>query len=236
MCISITIFPQKLIGIETESLIRGGLRIECCAETRLLEFCSSVQDEGGVVDLIMDLPTENTETTAMAKLEPLETSSGPDVSAIPSSLSGVGVHSPETPSWLGTRRKSCAFNCYCRCHSDDGEDMPHLPLKRNVTVLSLITRTRRQCSEPRCQRIVQHRTNKLVLPSSYFCKALACFVNSRSWTVKHHLNTYRMVPETCDSMRYAKHGDLKNLKACIESGEATPFDTVPDGWSLLHVS
>jgi hypothetical protein len=80
------------------------------------------------------------------------------------------------------------------------------------------------------------RTKKLVLPSSSFSKALSMLVSARSWTVKHYLNTYRLVPETSDSMRYAKHGDLINLKACIESGEATIFDTGPDGWSLLHVS
>ena len=59
---------------------------------------------------------------------------------------------------------------------------------------------------------------------------------NRGWTVKHHLNTYRMVPETSVSMRYARHGDLYNLKACIEDGSATPYDTAVDGWSLLHVS
>jgi hypothetical protein len=33
-----------------------------------------------------------------------------------------------------------------------------------------------------------------------------------------------------------KHGNLDKLKSVIESGEATPWDTAPDGWSLLHVS
>jgi hypothetical protein len=38
-----------------------------------------------------------------------------------------------------------------------------------------------------------------------------------------------MVPETSVSMRYARHGDLHNLKACIEDGSATPYDTAIDG-------
>lgn len=37
-------------------------------------------------------------------------------------------------------------------------------------------------------------------------------------------------------MHYVKHGNLEKLKGCIESGEATVWDTAPDGWSLLHVS
>lgn len=45
-----------------------------------------------------------------------------------------------------------------------------------------------------------------------------------------------MVPEGSDVMRYTKQGDLDNLKAAIQSGKATLWDTAPDGWSLLHVS
>lgn len=45
-----------------------------------------------------------------------------------------------------------------------------------------------------------------------------------------------MVPEGSNAMRYVKHGNLEKLKLAIESGEATPWDTAPDGWSLLHVS
>lgn len=37
-------------------------------------------------------------------------------------------------------------------------------------------------------------------------------------------------------MRYVKHGNLDKLKVSIETGEATIWDTAPDGWSLLHVS
>ena len=37
-------------------------------------------------------------------------------------------------------------------------------------------------------------------------------------------------------MRYTKQGDLDNLRAAIQSGKATLWDTAPDGWSLLHVS
>lgn len=43
-----------------------------------------------------------------------------------------------------------------------------------------------------------------------------------------------MVPESADVMRYCKQGDLENLKAIIQSGKATIYDTAPDGWGLLH--
>jgi hypothetical protein len=44
-----------------------------------------------------------------------------------------------------------------------------------------------------------------------------------------------MVPEGSDALRYVKHGKLDKLKMSISSREATPWDTAPDGWSLLHV-
>jgi hypothetical protein len=45
-----------------------------------------------------------------------------------------------------------------------------------------------------------------------------------------------MVPEGSDALRYVKHGNLEKLKICFKLGEATIWDTAPDGWSLLHVS
>ena len=73
-------------------------------------------------------------------------------------------------------------------------------------------------------------------PSKFFRKALAQVVSSKSIKVRYDLNTFRMVSEGSDAMRYVKHGNLEKLKTCIETGEATLWDTAPDGWSLLHVS
>jgi hypothetical protein len=207
--------------------------LECRQEPQLLQFCSNTQDEVGPVDLVMDLPSEDTAATLMAKLEPATSASESQLSDI-GSTTKLDVHGPERPPGTGICRKSCSFDCYCSCHSED-ERTPHLSLKRRMTVLSVVIRPRRKCSAPNCQRTAPPRSKKVVLPSANFSQALATLVSSRGWTVKHHLNTYRSVPETSNSMRYAKHGDLNNLKACIESGEATPFDTGPDGWSLLHV-
>ncbi|KAL9029778.1 MAG: hypothetical protein Q9196_002020 [Gyalolechia fulgens] len=57
-----------------------------------------------------------------------------------------------------------------------------------------------------------------------------------SGKVRYDLNTYRMVSEGSDAMRSVKHGNLERLKSCFESGEATLWDTAPDGWSLLHTA
>ncbi|GES65135.1 ankyrin repeat protein [Aspergillus terreus] len=45
-----------------------------------------------------------------------------------------------------------------------------------------------------------------------------------------------MAPVGSNAMRYVKHGNLPKLKAAIQSGEATPWDTASDGWSLLHTA
>lgn len=61
-------------------------------------------------------------------------------------------------------------------------------------------------------------------------------MSANSVKVRYDLKTFRMVPEGSDAMRYVKHGNLEKLKGCIESGEATIWDTAPDGWSLLNVN
>ncbi|KAL8876911.1 MAG: hypothetical protein Q9198_004973 [Flavoplaca austrocitrina] len=67
-------------------------------------------------------------------------------------------------------------------------------------------------------------------------KALAQVASSRSVKIRYDLNTFRMVSEGSDAMRYVKHGNLEKLKMCVRAGEATLWDTAPDGWSLLHTA
>lgn len=69
-----------------------------------------------------------------------------------------------------------------------------------------------------------------------FYKILSNIMSAKSVEVGYDLGTFRMIPEGSDQMRYVKHGNLEKLKGCIESGEATIWDTAPDGWSLLHAS
>lgn len=60
-------------------------------------------------------------------------------------------------------------------------------------------------------------------------------MSSKSIKIRYDLNTFRMVSEGSEAIRYVKHGNLDKLKTCFQIGEATLWDTAPDGWSLLHV-
>ena len=192
----------------------------------------------GKAGLVIDLPAEDEKEELVARID-----SSSDSLAVGTvlDLASTTVTEPEIgpqkPPAMGVRRKSCTYTCYCICHEDDG-DASAVILKRKSKVFGKVSKSKGPCSEQTCQGavIVPEHKKKLVLPSSLFRQGLASLMMNRGWTVKHHLNTYRMVPETSVSMRYARHGDLHNLKACIEDGSATPYDTAVDGWSLLHVS
>jgi hypothetical protein len=190
---------------------------------------------------MIDFPVEDEIKEMVATVEHIEhvekisTMEGPANKRLKSPVLD-GLHGQDRPLEAADCRTSCSFDCYCSCHSEDGGESASLLLKLNITALGIIVRSKRPCSNPKCQRTVPTNRKKLVFSSPDFRKALTSLMMIRSWSRKHHLNTYRIVPETSDSMRYAKHGDLQNLKACIEDGSATPFDTAPDGWSLLHVS
>lgn len=72
--------------------------------------------------------------------------------------------------------------------------------------------------------------------SHFFQKSLPHVLAAHRVKVRYHINTFHMVPEGSDIMRYTKQGDLNSLKSALQSGKATLWDTAPDGWSLLHVS
>ncbi|KAL8908685.1 MAG: hypothetical protein Q9207_000653 [Kuettlingeria erythrocarpa] len=117
-------------------------------------------------------------------------------------------------------RKACRYDCYCKCHAQDAAT------RRGVA------RAVGPCTDRNC-----HAFNEsTVAASSFFRKALAQVASSRSIKVRYDLNTFRMVSEGSDAMRYVKHGNLDKLKTCVKAGEATLWDTAPDGWSLLHTA
>ena len=120
-------------------------------------------------------------------------------------------------------RKACRYDCYCNCH---------IQTTAKHRGISRLASSSDQCTDRKCQAF----NEATVAPSKFFRKALAQVVSSRSIKVRYDLNTFRMVSEGSDAMRYVKHGNLDKLKTCIEMGEATLWDTAPDGWSLLHVS
>lgn len=124
-------------------------------------------------------------------------------------------------------RRACRYDCFCKCHA---QSTP-IPIRGFSKVKPL----QYQCNEPSCQGASPSREN-VEVPSNFFRKAISQVMSSKTIKVRYDLNTYRMVSEGSDAMRYVKHGNLEKLKTCIKTGEATLWDTAPDGWSLLHVS
>jgi hypothetical protein len=130
-------------------------------------------------------------------------------------------------------RRACRFDCYCRCHTQSLAVSDDLFSKFNSPIFKPAKGSRTECSEPDCAGATSSQTR--VLPSALFRRAFSRLASMQGPRVRHNLNTYRMVPEGSDAMRYVKHGNLDKLKMSISSREATPWDTAPDGWSLLHV-
>lgn len=124
-------------------------------------------------------------------------------------------------------RRACRYDCFCKCHA---QSTP-IPIRGFSKVKPL----QYQCNDPSCQGADPSREN-VVVSSNFFRKAISQVMSSKTIKVRYDLNTYRMVSEGSDAMRYVKHGNLEKLRSCIETGEATLWDTAPDGWSLLHVS
>lgn len=123
-------------------------------------------------------------------------------------------------------RQACRYDCFCLCHT----------LSRAISIkdVSKPSEISNNCTEPTC-RGAGLIGEEATIPS-FFRKAILAVTLARSIKTRYHLNTYRMVSEGSDALRFVKHGNLVKLKMCIQTGEATKWDTAPDGWSLLHVS
>ena len=130
-------------------------------------------------------------------------------------------------------RKACRFDCYCCCHSrDEARNGGVAFLKKSISQLAL---SGLPCDNPNCQP--ERTTNEIVVSvSHFFQRALPHVAAAHRVKARYHIDTFHIVPESSDVMRYTKQGDLDSLKAAIVSGKATIWDTAPDGWSLLHVS
>lgn len=137
----------------------------------------------------------------------------------------VKVEGPPTDAL--TIRLACRYDCFCKCHAQS------TPIP--TSGFSKLKGLQHQCTEPSCQG-TRSSGKQVVTSSTFFRKAISQVMSSKSIKVRYDLNTYRMVSEGSDAMRYVKHGNLEKLKTCIKTGEATLWDTAPDGWSLLHVS
>ena len=123
-------------------------------------------------------------------------------------------------------RQSCRYDCYCQCHMLDSTKSRRGLVKHKSA--------KPQCSDPTCRGNLKAKEN-YSKQSISFREALMQTMSSKNIKIAFDMNTYRMVPEGSEAMRHVKHGKLDKLRACIERGEATKWDTAPDGWSLLHV-
>ncbi len=118
-------------------------------------------------------------------------------------------------------RRACRYDCYCECHA------PNTFVSKRGSSRS--DATKRRCSDPNCQRGAP-TAETVAMRYTFFRRALSHVMCSQSVKVRYELSTFRTVMEGCDAMRYVKHGNLEKLKLCFETGEATLWDTAPDGW------
>lgn len=128
-------------------------------------------------------------------------------------------------------RRSCHYGCHCQCH----EEPAAKPRRSFRGSRGGSKNNKPTCTDAACMgnETLEIATEEY---SNSFRKVLSNMMSAKSVEVRYDLGTFRMVPEGSDPMRYVKHGNLEKLKGCVESGEATRWDTAPDGWSLLHVS
>ena len=124
-------------------------------------------------------------------------------------------------------RRACRYDCYCKCHSQT--------LTISSKGLPKINASKHSCTEPNCHVVTKSQDQARGF-TSFFRNTLSQVILSRSIKIRYNLNTFRMVSEGSDAIRYVKHGNLEKLKMSFQAGEATLWDTAPDGWSLLHVS
>ena len=146
------------------------------------------------------------------------------------SSTSTGSHSSEEQLII---RKACRFDCYCSCHP-----MTQLQPQNGVSFqrpFSHLSLSFAGCDDPRCES-AKSAEEAAGFTSGFFQKTLSHVMSSHSVKVRYNLNTFHIVPEGSEIMRYTKQGNLDSLKLAIQSGQATIWDTAPDGWSLLHVS
>lgn len=134
---------------------------------------------------------------------------------------------PPISDYMFILRQACCYNCHCACH-EKTNDRPQRRSGRLKT-------QQMECTDPICleNKTVSDNCKRYSL---LFRSALSRVTSTKAIQVRYDLKSFRMVPNGSSAVRYINHGNLPKLRECIESGEATIWDTTLDGWSLLHVS
>ena len=223
--------------------------LNACSHYPQLLQVSSFAEHGSQNDWITSMELDSSETTTLASQASLSSLSQASVDTALSSIGSSGSSLQKMTSSMpeGSSRsqgnncsagpliirKACRFDCYCSCHPRNEVEGGSKPsFSKSFSCLGL---SNSPCDDPKCQsrNPMEGATDST---SNFFQKALSHVMSAHSVKVRYHLNTFHMVPESSDAMRYAKQGSLDSLKTAIQSGKATVWDTAPDGWSLLHVS
>lgn len=104
-------------------------------------------------------------------------------------------------------RAACRFDCYCKCHTQSVPVSPEILSNFNSPIFQPTKNSKIPCTEPDCAGA--STSGVKVIPSTFFKKAVSHLVQNKSIKIRYHMNTYRMIPEGSDAMRYVKHGNLE---------------------------
>jgi hypothetical protein len=145
-------------------------------------------------------------------------------------------------SYVTTRipQGRCEKGCKCRCHKASIFPLPSsfcrafrkaFPSIGDDPVLV------RRCTRADC-RALQSELRRLfvVVHKAFVSRAIVLAAISRGLKIKLQIKSYPLVAETSDAIHYAQTGNVVGMKKLFSDRLATPLDTAPDGWTLLHVS
>lgn len=158
--------------------------------------------------------------------EELKVTTTPDILPSPSAKVVRTVPHPD----MFVIRRTCRYDCYCKCHGVEPRDTRKRhgrSIGQKIPCTDAFCLTNKDTYERSESRGQDHVMT--------FIRALSALHFTKSIRAPCNLKSYRMIPEGADVIRYVKHGNFDMVKACMASGEATIWDTAPDGWSLLHV-
>jgi hypothetical protein len=128
----------------------------------------------------------------------------------------IAIEASETAAVLRIRRN----NCRCECHSRFRNRLLVFP---------------HRCSNFECC-VRKSRSRKiLAISPRWLQNIIRVSMVARGQKFNNYPKTRKQIREGSESNMYAKTGNLEGLKRLIENGLATPCDTTPDNWTLLHV-
>lgn len=114
-------------------------------------------------------------------------------------------------------RQACRFDCYCKCHSQNITLPKEVFSKFATPIFRPDKRSKIECTEPDC---IGATSASKRIPSIFFHRTVLRLLLLQSIRTGCQLNTYRMIPEGANPLRYVKHGNLEKLKLSITTREA----------------